>query len=244
MIVLQDDTARTPAGRRRINGVAGLRVPADVVRHKSAAYMVDGKPVHRPERLRDSVFSIVGQYQAEYRGAVEFYRLAFNLHRFNRLKWVMETSLTKTLAAKLRISVAKVYRRYQAILQTPEGRYKGLRVMVERVGKPPLVANWGGVTLKHRRDAVLNDQPRRIWSNDRTDLEQRLLADECELCGSHQHVEVHHVRSLKNLKRRGRTEKPAWARVMVARQRKTLIVCRTCHMDIQHGRPLRRVQAV
>jgi len=243
VIVLHDDTARTPSGRRRLDGVAGLRVPADVVKQKCAASMIDGKPVHRPERLRDSVFSLVGQYQAEYRGAVEYYRLAFNLRCFNRLKWVMETSLTKTLAAKLRISVAKVYRRYQAILQTPEGTYKGLRATVERAGKPPLVAYWGGVTLKHRRDAVLNDQPRCIWNNDRTDLEQRLLADECELCGSHKHVEVHHVRSLKNLKYRGRAEKPAWVRVMVARQRKTLIVCRTCHMDIQHGRPLRRVQA-
>jgi group II intron reverse transcriptase/maturase len=242
VIVLQDDTARTPYGRRRINGVAGLRVPADVVKQKCSAYMIDRKPVHRPERLHDSVFSIVEQYQAEYRGIVDYYRLAFNLHRFSRLKWVMETSLTKTLAAKLRISVAKVYKRYQAILQTPAGTYKGLRVTVEREGKPPLVAQWGGVTLKHRRDAVLSDQPRRIW-NDRTDLEQRLLADECELCGSHKHVEVHHVRSLKSLKNRGRAEKPAWVKAMVARQRKTLIVCRTCHMDIQHGRPPRRVRA-
>jgi hypothetical protein len=99
------------------------------------------------------------------------------------------------------------------------------------------------VTLKHRPDAVLNDQPRPIWNNERTDLEQRLLADECELCGSHKHVEVHHVRSLKDLKRRGRAEKPAWVRAMVARQRKTLVVCRMCHMDIQHGRPFRHVRA-
>jgi hypothetical protein len=28
--------------------------------------------------------------------------------------------------------------------------------------------------------------------------------------------------------------------VMAARHRKTLVVCRTCHMDIQHGRPRRR----
>ena len=243
VIVLQDDTARTRSGHRRINGVAGLRVPADVVKQKCAAYMIDGKPVHRPERLHDSVFSIVAQYQAEYRGAVEYYRLAFNLHRFNRLKWVMETSLTKTLAAKLQISVAKVYKRYRATLQTPEGNSTGLRVTVERTGKPPLVTQWGGVTLKHRPDAVLNDQPRPIWNNQRTDLEQRLLADECELCGSHKHVEVHHVRSLKDLKRRGRAEKPAWVRVMVARQRKTLVVCRMCHMDIQHGRPFRHVRA-
>jgi hypothetical protein len=184
-------------------------VPADVVKQKCAAYLIDGKPVHRPERLHDSVFSLVAQYQAEYRGAIEYYRLAFNLHRFNRLKWVMETSLTKTLAAKLQISVAQVDKRYRATLQTPEGNSTGLRVTVERAGKPPLATQWGGVTLKHRPDAVLHDQPRPIWNNDRTDLEQRLLADECELCGSHKHVEVHHVRSLKDLKRRGRAEKPA-----------------------------------
>ena len=241
VIVLHDDTARTRSGHRRINGVAGLRVPTDVVRKKCALYLLDGKPVHRTERLHDSVFSIVEQYQAEYRGIVEYYRRAFNLHRFGRLKWVMETSLTKTLAAKLRISVAKVYRRHRAMLQTPAGPYKGLRVTVERSGKKPLVATWGGVTLKHRKDAVLDDQPRRVWNNDRTDLEQRLLADECELCGSRKNVEVHHVRALKNLKRRGRAEKPAWVRAMVARQRKTLVVCRTCHMDIQHGRPPRKV---
>ena len=155
----------------------------------------------------------------------------------------METSLTKTLAAKLQISVAKVYKRYRAILQMPEGTYTGLRVTVEGEGKPPLVAQWGGVTLKHRRDAALIDHPRRIW-NDRTDLEQRLLADECELCGSHTHVQVHHIRSLRDLKKRGRAEKPAWVKAMVTRQRKTLIVCRTCHMDIQHGRPPRRARAV
>jgi hypothetical protein len=58
---LHDDTARTHSGHRRINGVAGLRVPADVVGKKCAAYLLDGKPIHRTERLHDSVFSIVEQ---------------------------------------------------------------------------------------------------------------------------------------------------------------------------------------
>jgi len=240
VIVLHDDTARTGFGHRRINGVAGLRVPAEVVKKKCAAYMVDGKAVHRTERLNDSVFSILEQFQAEYRGIVEYYRLAFNLHRFNRLHWVMEMSLTKTLAAKLRISVSQVYNRYQAIVQTPEGPRRVLQVSVERGMKSPLVAVWGGITLKHHRDAVLVDQPRRVWNNDRSDLEQRLLADTCELCGSHHNVEVHHVRALKNLNRQGRVEKAAWVKVMISRHRKTLVVCRKCHMDIQHGRPRAR----
>ncbi len=240
--VLQDDTARDRTGRRIINGVVGLRAPLDVVRSTCAPYLFHGKPIHRAERLRDSVFTIVATYQQEYRGVVEYYRMAFNLHRFDRLKWVMETSLTKTLAAKLRISVPKVYDRYQAVLRTPDGAYKGLRVTVDREGKRPLVAEWGGIALKRNLDVALNDQPAQVW-NGRTELVQRLLADECELCGSRTNVEVHHIRALKDLKTRGRAEKPAWVRAMAARQRKTLVVCRACHQDIQYGRPLRHVNA-
>ena len=65
---------------------------------------------------------------------------------------------------------------------------------------------------------------------------QRLLADTCELCGSQEQVEVHHIHALKDLKRRGRREKPEWMKRMAARQRKTLVVCRKCHDDIHAGR--------
>jgi hypothetical protein len=115
-------------------------------------------------------------------------------------------------------------------------------VAVERADKPPLVATWGGIPLKRDLAATLDDAPPHVW-NTRTDLEQRLFADTCELCGSHQHVEVHQIRALRDLKRRGQAEKPAWVRAMAARRRKTLVVCCTCHMDIQYGRPLRRVRA-
>jgi hypothetical protein len=240
--VLQEDTARDRTGRRLINGVIGLTVSPAVVRAKCKPYLFHSRPIHRAERLHDTVFSIVEQYQAEFRGAVEFYRLAYNVHRFTRLKWVMEQSLTKTLAHKLQISVPKVYERFGALLQTPDGTYKGLRVVVERANKPPLVATWGGIPLKRDLQATLDDEPPHVW-NTRTDLEQRLLADTCELCGSHQHVEVHHIRALRDLRKRGRADKPAWVRAMATRRRKTLVVCRTCHMDIQHGRPLRRVRA-
>jgi group II intron reverse transcriptase/maturase len=241
--VLQDDTARTHSGRRRINGVVGLRVPRAVIRAKCTPFQHNGKPVHRAERLHDSVFSIVQPFQTEYRGLVQYYQLAFNLYQLDRLKWVMEQSLVKTLAAKLRVSVPKVYKRYKAVLQTPHGPRKGLRVSVEREGRTPLVATWGGIALKRRLDATLDDQPRGIWNNRRTDVEQRLLAEQCELCDSRQHVEVHHIRSLRSLRKRGRAGPPAWVEKMAARHRRTLVVCRTCHADIQHGRPLRRIGA-
>ena len=72
-------------------------MPREVVKSKAVPYMRNGKPIHRMERSHDSPFSIVEQHQAEYRGLVEYYRMAYNLHRLNYLKWIMETSLTKTL---------------------------------------------------------------------------------------------------------------------------------------------------
>jgi group II intron reverse transcriptase/maturase len=237
--VLADDTARDRHGRRCINGAIGLRVPADVVHNQCAPYLANGAPIHRPAWLHDSAYSIMERYQAIYRGVVNYYRLAFNLHRFDRLKWALEGSLAKTLAAKQRISVNQVYERYGATVSTPHGPYKVLQVTVEREGKPPLVGQWGGIPLRRNLDVVLDDQPTPVW-NTRSELEQRLLADMCELCGSRENVEVHHIRALKDLTRHGRADRPEWVQAMAIRQRKTLVVCRACHRGIHQGRPGRQ----
>lgn len=90
-----------------------------------------------------------------------------------------------------------------------------------------------------REIAVLVDHLPNVW-NTKTELLERALADTCELCGSREDVEVHHVRALKDLRRKGRVEMPEWAKWMAARHRKTLVVCRTCHMDVQRGHLRRR----
>ncbi len=156
----------------------------------------------------------------------------------------MERSLTKTLARKYRIRVPQVYRRYRAVLDTEHGPRRGLQVTVHRDGgRSPLVAQWGGISLA--RDTTprpLNDNPPRIWSNRRSELVQRLLADTCELCGSGNQAEVHHIRALKDLNPRGREHQPEWVTRMASRRRKTLVVCRVCHEDIHAGRPTRRTR--
>jgi group II intron reverse transcriptase/maturase len=242
IVVLANDHKHDQHGHRSINGQIGLKVPADVVQAKCRPYLRHGKPVHRVERIANTDFSIIAQFQAEYRGVVEYYQLAFNRSQFGRLKGVMQRSLTKTLAHKFRISVPTVYRRYRATLHTERGPRQGLRVTIDREGnRPPLVAQWGGISLARKTTAViLNDDPPCIWNSRQAELVQRLLADTCELCGSQEHVEVHHIRHLKDLRRKGRADQPAWVKRMATRRRKTLIVCRTCHEDIHAGRPIRQ----
>ena len=241
--VQQSDTRLDANGLRSVNGNIGLRVPPDVVRAKSAAYMRGGKPVHRAERLHDSPYSIMSQYQAEFRGIANYYRRALNLTSLDYLRWVMELSLAKTLASKLKISAARVFKRYKTTIQTDKGPRKVLMVEQARPGQDPLVAYWGGISLARDTRATLVDKVPPIL-NGRTELVERLLADTCELCGSTVKVQVHHVRALKDLRKKGRAKPPAWVEVMAARRRKTLVVCAPCHVDIHTGRPLKQsVQA-
>lgn len=239
---LQEDEQRDQRNRRTINGGIGLRVPQAVVKEKCRRYMRNGKAIHRPELLEESDFTIIATYQAEYRGIVEYYRLAYNLHSLNTLQWVMDQSLTMTLAGKLRTSVAKIVDKYQASFLVDGKTYKGLQVIRKREGKPPVVARWGGIPLSWDIKASLKDQPLRIWG-DRSELEKRLLAQRCEYCGATsdtEPIEVHHIRALKDLNRYPGREKPEWVKRMAYRRRKTMVLCRTCHQDVTFGRPMRR----
>jgi group II intron reverse transcriptase/maturase len=237
--VLHNDRKQTN-GRRSVNAQIGFQVPKDVIDQKRQDYTEEGKPIQRPELMRDTVLTIISTYQAEFRGLVEYYRLAYDLSRkLNRLKWDMERSLISTLANKLQIPAPKVYKRYQATILVKGRPYKGLRITKEREGKKPLVAEWGGIPLTWTIGATLNDQPEHIW-NTRSELEERLLADTCEYCGTTERCQVHHVRALKDLQVKGRQPKPQWMVLMATRQRKTMVVCKICHEDITHGRPMRR----
>jgi group II intron reverse transcriptase/maturase len=142
VVVLHADHKRDQRGHRSINAAIGLKVPAEVIRAKCAPYLHHGKPIRRTERIVNTDFSITAQFQAEFRGVAEYYRLAFNRHRLGRLKYVMERSLIKTLARKYRVSSAKIRRRYRAVLDTEHDPRSGLQVVVDRDGRrPPLVAH-------------------------------------------------------------------------------------------------------
>lgn len=234
---LHEDSKRDQQGKRCINGDIGLRIPKNVKQEKCAKYMKHGKPRHMPQQIIDDAYGIVSQYQTEYRGIVQYYRMAYNLHTLDKLKYVMEVSLVKTLASKYKTTCSKIYKRYGTKIMTEEGEQKVLLVKVERaVPKKPLITYFGGIPLKWNKWVSINDNPTKpVWGR-RCEVVQRLLAKECELCGSHQKIEVHHIRKLADLNQKGRTTKPEWKKKMSAIRRKTLVICRMCHEDIHYGR--------
>jgi group II intron reverse transcriptase/maturase len=239
IVTLDADEKHDHRGQRCINGAPGLKVPVDVIRAKCSRYTQRGKPNRLAARLNDTDFSIMTQYQAEYRGLVQYYLLAFNVHRLWRLHRVMELSLVKTLAGKFKTSVKRIYRKYRKTVDVPHGTQRVLEVVVDRgPKKKPLVARFGGIELCWQKHAILNDQPKEVFSV-RSEVVQRLLAQKCELCGAEGACQVHHVRKLADLNRPGQGEKPPWIKRMAARRRKSLVVCQRCHEAIHRERPKR-----
>lgn len=223
-------------GRRGANGVIALFVPSSVIEKKCTDYMKNGKTIHIGKLLQDDDFSIVQRFGAEYRGIAQYYLMAQNVSWLSKLHWIMQGSLLKTLAFKHKSSMNKIKKKYACEItdKTSGKTLKCIQVIVERKDKKPLIAQFGGISLTHKRKTVIDDMPYKVWGG-RTELLKRLLADTCELCGSTENIEVHHIRKLSDLDTKGKTEKPIWIQIMATRKRKTLVVCRNCHNKIHNG---------
>lgn len=159
---VKKDTHRDKRNGWTIEGGITLRIPEYILKEKCQRYMRAGKAIHRGELLHESDFTLIALYQSEYRGMVEYYRLAHNLYSLNKLKWIMGQSLTKTLACKHKLTVTAVYRKYETIHMVNETPYKVLQVIIQKEGGDPLIARWGGIPLRRDIQAIYNDQPGRV----------------------------------------------------------------------------------
>jgi hypothetical protein len=234
-ITVQHADHKVTGTRRSINGTVGLRVPRDVITAKCAPYLKLGKPERRNQMVNEDDHTIVRTYGAQYRGLVEYYLLAGDVHRLNRLEWVMKTSMLKTLACKHDSTVTQMADRYKTTIATPHGPRRCFEVSVEREGRKPLIARFGGIPLRRKRNAVLIDRTPAPVTVRRKELVTRLQAGRCELCQqAGVTVDAHHVRKLADLQRPGQPQ-PAWDQLMAKKRRKSLIVCADCHTAIHDG---------
>ena len=180
------------------------------------------KPTHRPRLLHISDREIIIAYNTELRGLANYYLLADDMKsKLNKLEYLANYSLIKTLANKHKV------RKSQILAWLNNGN--------EFIFKYRVKGEEHSITvfrLKHlnRNTEVWNvDEIPHIWhlTLARNELVKRLNRDKCEYCGAaNVPTEVHHVRKLKDLKtKRNLLE---WQKVMIARRRKTLVLCCDC----------------
>ena len=187
--------------------------------------------------LNDTTTTIVATYGSEYRGIVQYYLLADDVCRLDRLRWVTETSMLKTLAAQAPLVGDEDGPQAQ-------GHDRHTARATHRASKPasnePAGSHWSPGSAAFRSTAEEGGPHRPPTSPGHRpadkELITRLLAGRCELCQQRTEVQVHHVRKLADLTRPGRPQ-PAWAQLMAKRRRKTLVVCRACHDTIHARQP-------
>jgi len=148
--VMRARTRLMDYGKRRINGGIMLRMPRKVIQKYRDRYCKAGKVLHKAELVSDTDYTILQRYQAVLRGLYNYYCMAVNVGtRMGHIKWVLQVSLTKTLAHKFKCSVPAIYRKYLVV----EDGSRMLRVEVTRPDKPPLVATFGGFPMERKPKA-------------------------------------------------------------------------------------------
>jgi hypothetical protein len=230
--------ANTRTKARSVNGRVRLGIPQGLVREHAHRYQHKGKTQAEKWLLEFSDAHIIVTFQLRYRGLAEYYKYAVDRRRLSSLKNVMETSLAKTLAHKHKTTVRKVYRKFHGKRVVNDYEYKTLQVEVP-TSTGTRTIYWGAVPLRVVKlgNEKIHDKRYQDTYDRRTDLVRRLQADTCELCDSQEDIEVHHIHKLADLKKPGRKEKPVWVKRMIALRRKTLVVCKNCHVAIHAGRP-------
>ena len=228
-------TMRMPNGtqKRKFNFQAKLFVPQE----KYIKKLIDlgalrlgknnqWKPIHRPYLIHNDDLEIIRKYNAEIRGLYNYYRLASNVHVLQSFRQTMKFSMIKTYANKYKSTVRKIINKF-SINGNFGIRYKakeGERIAYfidQRMEKNTKV-------YKEEVDII----PTNEQYGGRTSLIARLLAEKCEWCGAENvPLEMHHVNKLKNLK-----GKKLWEQIMIARNRKTIAMCVTCHHDLHNGK--------
>lgn len=85
---------------------------------------------------------------------------------------------------------------------------------------------------KPKNQNNIDEFPNTMMYKCRTELTQRLLANTCEWCDSQEgQMEVHHIKKVKDLKGKKR-----WEQIMIARRRKTMVLCHLCHVKLHAGK--------
>jgi group II intron reverse transcriptase/maturase len=225
-------------GKRATNGHIRLRMPHKVVTKYMGLFSKKGKIIHQGALIHETDYTIVQRYQSILKGIYNYYCMAINVARqMGRIKWILSRSLLKTLAGKYKSNVAAMLRKYKT--STPNGMM--LQVTIMRPDKDPLIAIFGGFSFGRIPDGqgTTDFQHALAWNrhaNKRSEVVQRLIFGKCELCESDGPLAVHHIRKLSDIDRPGRRPRTDWERLMSARKRKTLVVCKECHEAIHAGR--------
>jgi group II intron reverse transcriptase/maturase len=217
---------------RTYNKKVYLKLPMNTIKSKLLDFGVleirknNGKEVWKAREhsksLHNDDLEILQTFNYTIRGFHNYYAIANNSSLLHSFAHIMKYSMYKTFAAKYRSSVAKIAGKYER-----DGVFTIHYAIKKGIGSQSFY-NESFSRKKPVTNAQL-DTSSTVYHS-KNSLIDRLKAEKCELCGSEEALEMHHVRKLKDLKGKSHVEK-----VMTARRRKTIALCKNCHVKTHAG---------
>ena len=164
---------------------------------------------------------ILAQFNGKIRDIYNYYRLARNVSVLNKFRYVMEYSMYKTIARKMRCSAAKVKIKYT------KDRIFGIEYET-KTGMKRAEFYHDGFRKSVLSKSDMDTMPDYRYSIRPKEVIARFMTGYCELCCKNKlPVVVHQVKSLKSL-----SGNEPWEQFMLKKRRKTLIVCEDCYKTI------------
>jgi group II intron reverse transcriptase/maturase len=188
----------------------------------------EGEPIPKSGWAYLDADQIVSLYSSVNRGIQNYYRFADNWVQVNRVQYILEYSLAKTLARKYQISVPKVFKRFGM----------GFTIVIKgKGGKEDRKVNFYlNRDWVKRRDAFQNGTHPNI-DLVQTAIRMRTrskLGQPCCICGETAgQIVMHHVRHIRKLS--NKREATGFNRILRMLNRKQIPVCEICHRSIHRG---------
>src|SRR5579884_68410 len=195
---------------------------------KRYGYYEKAEGRHKAELCALSDAEIILAYNGELRGLANYYALAHSAKgELNKLAHIWQVSLFKTLARKHRTHVRTIAKR----LKTDDGY--ALTVQERNTTRTIRLFQVKNLKTVSSYDQRIDIPPNTFaLTLCESELIRRMNTEQCEYCGTKEGpFEVHHIRKMKDVA----DGKELWQRIMIARQRKTLVLCVRCHHRLHAG---------
>lgn len=221
---------------RYLNGKVQLKMPHEAWVNKLKKYQAikmsaDGTwmPKERGYFIHNEDLEIVAQYNSEIRGLYNYYRLAENVsNHMHRFAYFMYYSMLKTFASKYRVKTKEIRKHYE------KNRRFTVTYKTSRGEKQTHFIERSFPREKQSKEANLDLIPDTKYVLSETKLSDRIKAEQCELCGkANTTIHMHHVKRLKDIK--NKPNKSFLEKRMVSRNRKTIALCKECHVKRHKG---------
>jgi group II intron reverse transcriptase/maturase len=167
-------------------------------------------PKHMGSLLNLSHYDIISFYNSKIHGILNFYSFASNLNKLGRIIWYLKASCALTLARKYKLeTLSKVFQKFGKNLKCPETDkeiYQPKNLKVKR--------QYQYTKSYSQPDEILAGN----WASKLTETK---FGKSCTLCGSYTEIEMHHLRSVKDVRgkmRTGNTTFEEWTGAMKIKQ--------------------------